>query len=61
MYSGTPGAGSLEESAPTNCSWELQVKNDKFTILKPPGAKTTYWTGKLVGASVAPTTTSSPS
>ena len=36
------------------CTWALQVKNDKFVVLKPPGGKTTYWTGDLIQQSVPP-------
>jgi hypothetical protein len=44
--------------APTQCGWEMQIKNDKFVILKPPGGKTTFWSGKLIGASVSTPTSS---
>jgi branched-chain amino acid transport system substrate-binding protein len=36
------------------CQWALQVKDGKFVVLKPPGAKTSYWTGDLVPESLPP-------
>jgi ABC-type branched-subunit amino acid transport system substrate-binding protein len=50
-------AESYGKSPPTICTWALQVKNDKFVVLKPKGSSTPYWTGKLIGASAAATTT----
>jgi branched-chain amino acid transport system substrate-binding protein len=34
------------------CGWYLRVKNDKFEVVKPPGGKTTYWTGKIITSTV---------
>jgi branched-chain amino acid transport system substrate-binding protein len=36
------------------CTWALQVKDGKFVVLKPKGAKTSYWTGDLIEQSVDP-------
>jgi ABC-type branched-subunit amino acid transport system substrate-binding protein len=36
------------------CSWALQVKDDKFVLLKPKGGTTSYWTGDLLEQSVDP-------
>lgn len=36
------------------CQWALQVKDGKFVVLKPQGAKTSYWTGDLIPESVPP-------
>ncbi len=36
------------------CGWALQVKDGKFSVLKPKGAKTSYWTGDLIPESLPP-------
>ena len=36
------------------CQWAVQVKDGKFVVLKPKGAKTSYWTGDLIRESVPP-------
>ena len=36
------------------CLWATQVKDGKFVILKPKGAKTSYWTGDLIPESLPP-------
>ena len=36
------------------CQWAVQVKDGKFVVLKPPGAKTSYWTGDLIPESLPP-------
>lgn len=55
---------SFGKQPPTTCSWAVTLKNGKFVILKPKGASTPYWVGKLVGKSVTEnattTTTAAP-
>ena len=36
------------------CQWAVQVKDGKFVVLKPKGAKTSYWTGDLIPESLPP-------
>lgn len=36
------------------CQWAMQVKDGKFVIFKPKGAKTSYWTGELIPESLPP-------
>jgi branched-chain amino acid transport system substrate-binding protein len=47
--------GKINLNSPTPpCGWYLRVKNDKFEVVKPPGGKTTYWTGKIITSTVPP-------
>jgi branched-chain amino acid transport system substrate-binding protein len=50
----TYGKVNLAAPGTTPCTWALQVKNGKFVIFKPKGAKTSYWTGKVIPKSVPP-------
>jgi branched-chain amino acid transport system substrate-binding protein len=58
------GCGPTDISAATYgkpaqdiCTWAVIVKDGKFVLLKPKGSSQTFWTGKLIGKSVAEATT----
>lgn len=45
------------KSAPTNCTWAMQVKDGKFVVFKPKGTGKPYWEGTLIGETLTATTT----
>jgi ABC-type branched-subunit amino acid transport system substrate-binding protein len=50
----TYGKVTYTADSPPPCTWALRVKDGKFSIFKPKGGKTSYWTGKVIDASVPP-------
>jgi branched-chain amino acid transport system substrate-binding protein len=45
--------GKVHLDAP-QCGYAVRVKDGKFQVVKPPGGKTPYWTGKILPSSVPP-------